>query len=281
MDRHDRAEPHDTVRHLAEYEAEEDRLRFPYFVDQFDPKPDTPLPLEGLTGYVLRTGDSLLVDPPRFAREAGARPLLNPLARLQLEAGADKLTSLRPSEVVDITAMAEESFKGLTLFFTELWERFSYYGMRALLILYMTAAVTGDNPGMGLDVATAGAIYGLYTGLVYLLALPGGWVADNLWGQRRSVFVGGCIIAAGHFSMAVPSTFTFFLGLVLIVCGTGLLKPNVSTVVGELYPEGGARRDAGFSIFYMGINLGAFLAPLVCGGRTAATRDIATAAVVE
>jgi POT family proton-dependent oligopeptide transporter len=150
-----------------------------------------------------------------------------------------------------------------TLFFTEMWERASYYGMRALLILYMTTAVAGDNPGMGLDVATAGAIYGLYTGLVYLLALPGGWVADNLWGQRKAVFVGGCIIAAGHFSMAVASTPTFYTGLILIVIGTGLLKPNVSTVVGELYPEGGARRDAGFSIFYMGINTGAILGPTI------------------
>ncbi len=163
-----------------------------------------------------------------------------------------------------------------TLFFTEMWERFSYYGMRALLILFMTAATTNvvtsadgtvlrENPGMGLDVATAAAIYGLYTALVYILALPGGWVADNLWGQRKAIFVGGCIIALGHFTMAVPTDFTFFLGLGLIICGTGLLKPNVSTVVGELYPEGGARRDAGFSIFYMGINLGAWLGPIVAG----------------
>ena len=163
-----------------------------------------------------------------------------------------------------------------TLFFTEMWERFSYYGMRALLILFMTAATTNvitdtdgtvlrENAGMGLDVATAAAIYGLYTALVYILALPGGWVADNLWGQRKAVFVGGCTIALGHFTMAVPTDFTFFLGLVLIICGTGLLKPNVSTVVGELYPEGGARRDAGFSIFYMGINLGAWLGPLATG----------------
>ena len=150
-----------------------------------------------------------------------------------------------------------------TLFFTEMWERASYYGMRALLILYMTTAVAGQNPGMGMDVGTAAAIYGLYTGLVYLLALPGGWIADNLWGQRKAVFVGGCIIAAGHFSMAIESPTTFYLGLILIVVGTGLLKPNVSTVVGELYPEGGARRDAGFSIFYMGINTGAIIGPTV------------------
>ncbi|HKS07040.1 MAG TPA: peptide MFS transporter [Gemmatimonadaceae bacterium] len=152
-----------------------------------------------------------------------------------------------------------------TLFFTEMWERFSYYGMRALLTLFMTTATIEANPGMGFDVVTAAAIYGLYTSLVYITALPGGWIADNLWGQRKAVFVGGCIIAAGHFTMAIPSNTTFFVGLFFIVCGTGLLKPNVSTFVGELYPEGGARRDAGFSIYYMGINLGAFLGPLVTG----------------
>ena len=152
-----------------------------------------------------------------------------------------------------------------TLFFTEMWERFSYYGMRGLLILFLTATTISENPGMGLDAMTAAAIYGLYTALVYLTTLPGGWVADNIWGQRKAIFIGGCIIAAGHFSMAIPTDETFFAGLILIVIGTGLLKPNVSTAVGELYPEGGARRDAGFSIYYMGINLGAFLGPLLCG----------------
>ena len=152
-----------------------------------------------------------------------------------------------------------------TLFFTEMWERFSFYGMRALLVLFMTAPLTGVNPGLGFDVVKATAIYGLYTAMVYLLALPGGWVADTLWGQRRAVFVGGCIIAGGHFSMAVPTLPTFYLGLILIALGTGLLKPNVSTMVADLYPEGGARRDTGFSIFYMGINLGAFLGILLCG----------------
>jgi POT family proton-dependent oligopeptide transporter len=152
-----------------------------------------------------------------------------------------------------------------TLFFTEMWERFSYYGMRALLVLFMTAPLAGVNPGLGFDVAKSTAIYGLYTSLVYLVALPGGWIADKLWGQRKAVFVGGCIIAAGHFSMAVPMIPTFYLGLFLIVIGTGLLKPNVSTMVGELYPEGGARRDAGFSVFYMGINAGALLGTFLCG----------------
>ena len=150
-----------------------------------------------------------------------------------------------------------------TLFFTEMWERFSYYGMRALLVLFLSAALV--DKGMGLSNAEANAIYGLYTAFVYLLALPGGWIADNLWGQRKAVWYGGIIIAMGHFSMAIPSNFTFFMGLVLIVVGTGLLKPNVSTMVGDLYPEGGSRRDAGFSIYYMGINLGAFLGPLLCG----------------
>ncbi|NBB86995.1 MAG: MFS transporter [Bacteroidetes bacterium] len=158
-----------------------------------------------------------------------------------------------------------------TLFFTELWERFSYYGMRALLVLFMTAAASGiANPGLGLDVGMATAIYGLYTFFVYVLSLPGGWVADNMWGQRKAVFVGGVIIAMGHFTMAgplvgLPEQTTFYLGLLFIVIGTGLLKPNVSSMVGDLYPEGGARRDAGFSIFYMGINIGAILGPLLCG----------------
>src|SRR3954464_4854634 len=101
----------------------------------------------------------------------------------------------------------------MTLFFTEMWERFSYYGMRALLVLFMTASIAGG--GMGMDVAKASAIYGLYTSMVFLLSLPGGWIADNLWGQRRAVFVGGCIIAAGHFSMAIPSVPTFYAGLAL------------------------------------------------------------------
>jgi len=166
-------------------------------------------------------------------------------------------------------AAADRSFfghpRGLSvLFFTEMWERFSYYGMRALLILFMTASAASG--GLGFDTAKAGAVYGLYTSFVYLFALPGGWVADRVVGQRNAVLIGGMFIAAGHFSMAVPTLAMFYLGLVLIVIGTGLLKPNISTMVGELYPgDAGARRDAAFSIFYMGINLGAFIAPLVVG----------------
>src|SRR5918995_6529758 len=150
-----------------------------------------------------------------------------------------------------------------TLFFTEMWERFSYYGMRALLILFMTAPVASG--GLAFDTVTAGAIYGLYTSMVYMSTLPGGWIADRLIGQRRAVLYGGIIIASGHFSMAFPSLASFYLGLFLIVIGTGLLKGNVSVIVGKLYAAGDNRRDAGFSIFYMGINLGAFIAPLICG----------------
>ncbi|MEP6769233.1 MAG: peptide MFS transporter [Acidobacteriota bacterium] len=150
-----------------------------------------------------------------------------------------------------------------TLFFTEMWERFSYYGMRGLLILFLVASV--QTGGFGLTDRSAAAIYGLYTGFVYLMALPGGWVADRILGQRNAVFVGGCIIAAGHFCMAIPSVPTFYGGLVLIVIGTGLLKPNVSAMVGDLYPAGSPRRDAGFSVFYSGINVGALVGPLICG----------------
>ena len=180
--------------------------------------------------------------------------------------------------------------KGLmTLFFTEMWERFSYYGMRALLILFMTKTIA--DGGLGFDDTTSGAIYGLYTMGVYLLALPGGWLADRLFGLKKSVWYGGIIIAIGHFMMAVPGvmaiveghhgpktelstldTSTFFLGLILIVIGTGLLKPNISSIVGQLYPKGSTKRDAGFSIFYMGINLGGFIAPIACG--TLATYDM-------
>ena len=150
-----------------------------------------------------------------------------------------------------------------TLFFTEMWERFSYYGMRAILVLFMVAAIR--EGGYGMTDAVATAIYGLYTAGVYLFALPGGWAADRLFGARKAIWYGGILIASGHFSMAVPGRTTFFLGLLLIVLGTGLLKPNVSAIVGDLYPEGGARRDAGFSIFYMGINVGAFIGPLIVG----------------
>lgn len=151
-----------------------------------------------------------------------------------------------------------------TLFFTEMFERFSYYGMRALLLLFMTA--TALRGGLGLDPTQAGAIYGLYTGGVYLFCLAGGWVADRLIGQQRAVFTGGILISLGNFLLAVPTLFAFYAGLAVTVFGVGLLKPNVSAIVGGLYEgQPGARRDAGFSIFYTGINLGAFIAPLIAG----------------
>jgi POT family proton-dependent oligopeptide transporter len=150
-----------------------------------------------------------------------------------------------------------------TLFFTEMWERFSYYGMRALLILYMVGST--QKPGLGFDEGRAAQIYGIYTMLVYLMGIPGGYAADRWLGHFRAVFLGGVIIAAGHFTMAIQGLPFFYTGLGLIIIGTGLLKPNVSTMVGSLYTAEDNRRDAGFSIFYMGINLGAFISPLVCG----------------
>ncbi len=150
-----------------------------------------------------------------------------------------------------------------SLFTTELWERFSYYGMRALLVLYMTAPALGG--GLAWSAADAGRIYGNYTMAIYLLAIPGGFIADTMLGPRRSVLSGGSMIAAGHFALAVPTIATFYAGLVLIALGTGLFKPAISSLVGALYHKGDHRRDAGFSIFYMGINIGAFFAPLVTG----------------
>ncbi len=150
-----------------------------------------------------------------------------------------------------------------TLFFTEMWERFSYYGMRALLILYMTAELA--KGGMQLDTKTAAAIYGFYTASVYFLPLIGGWIADRFIGAKRATFIGGVIIASGHFTLAIPANAAFYTGLVLVAVGTGFLKSNISAMVGDLYEEGDTRRDGGFSIFYMGINIGAFAAPLVCG----------------
>src|SRR5687768_15152715 len=154
-----------------------------------------------------------------------------------------------------------------TLFFTEMWERFSYYGLRPLLVLFMSAALA--DGGFGIERSQASAIVGIYAASVYLMSLPGGWVADRLLGLRRAIMLGAVLISLGHisigFSSFAGSALPFFLGLILIVLGTGLLKPNISAIVGDLYPEGGARRDAGFSIFYMGINTGAFAGQLVTG----------------
>ena len=151
----------------------------------------------------------------------------------------------------------------VTLFFTEMWERMSYYGMRALLVLFMTDQI--NNGGMGLNDTKATAIYGIYTAFVYLVALPGGWVADKYIGAQTAILYGGTIIMCGHFVLAIPSTNAFFLGLLLVIVGTGLLKPNISAVLGDLYLPGDPRRDSGFSIFYMGINLGGMLGPMICG----------------
>jgi len=154
-----------------------------------------------------------------------------------------------------------------TLFFTEMWERFSYYGLRPLLVLFMSAALA--QGGFGMDRGQASAIVGIYAASVYLASLPGGWIADRLLGLRRAIMLGAVLISCGHISIGLSSfahsKVPFFMGLVLIVFGTGLLKPNISAIVGDLYPEGGARRDAGFSIFYMGINIGAFFGQIVTG----------------
>lgn len=178
------------------------------------------------------------------------------------------MTTAEEPAVRVVPAAADHSFfghpRGLsTLFFTEMWERFSYYGMRAILMLYMTKSFA--EGGLGFDETYAGIIYGTYVSSVWYLSLPGGWVADRIFGARRAVLIGAIVIACGHYSMAINSHITFFAGLVLIALGTGLLKPNISAMVGQLYSERDERRDAGFSIFYMGINLGAFLAPFVVG----------------
>jgi POT family proton-dependent oligopeptide transporter len=157
-----------------------------------------------------------------------------------------------------------------TLFTTEMWERFSYYGLRPLLVLFMAAALA--EGGFGFDRSQASAIVGIYGACVYLASLPGGWVADRLLGLQRAIFIGACLITSGHLSIGLSGLggpgsgkLPFFFGLILIVLGTGLLKPNISAIVGDLYPEGGSRRDAGFSIFYMGINVGAFAGQLITG----------------
>ena len=168
-----------------------------------------------------------------------------------------------PSAVRDTSGIFGHP-RGLTnLFFTELWERFGYYGMRALLTLFMVAPIAAG--GLGFETRTAGVIYGTYTMSVYMLSIPRGYIADNFLGARAAVLWGGIIIAAGYFSLAVHSEFFFYTGLVLVACGTGLLKPNISSMVGSLYSREDDRRDSGFSIFYMGINIGAFLAPLITG----------------
>ncbi|EHZ2654559.1 peptide MFS transporter [Vibrio vulnificus] len=164
--------------------------------------------------------------------------------------------------------------RGLFLLFgTELWERFSYYAMRAILVLYLTD--TTINGGLGWSTKDALDLYGTYTGLVYITPLMGGYLADNYLGQRRSILIGGALMAIGQFTLALPadalglgSLHTFYLGLALLIAGNGLFKPNISTMVGDLYQEGDNRRDGAFTIFYMGINLGALIAGVVSGSVT-------------
>ena len=151
-----------------------------------------------------------------------------------------------------------------TLFLTEMWERMSYYGMRALLVLYMTGAATGFNPGLGWSQVEAQAIYGIYSGMVYFMVVPGGWIADNILGHQKAVLIGALIIALGHFTLAIPIEQTFFLGLIFVVLGTGLLKGNISTIVGQLYEGQDGKRDSGYTIFYMSINIGSTLGFLIC-----------------
>ena len=156
--------------------------------------------------------------------------------------------------------------KGLfVLFFTEMWERFSYYGMRAILVLYLVTQTTGDNPGLGWTSGEALALYGWYTMLVYVASIPGGWIADRLIGQKKSVLIGGLTLCLGHSILALEQMWAFYSGLGLIIAGVGLLKPNISTMVGGLYEQGDIRRDKGFTIFYIGINIGAFLSSLIVG----------------
>lgn len=151
------------------------------------------------------------------------------------------------------------------LFFTEMWERFSYYGMRAILVLYLVAEVKSDNPGLGWTNAEALSVYGTYTMLVYLASIPGGWIADKFLGQKKSVLYGGILLVLGHGVLSIEQMWAFYTGLGLIVAGVGMLKPNISTMVGGLYKTGDIRRDKGFTIFYIGINIGAFLSSIIVG----------------
>lgn len=172
------------------------------------------------------------------------------------------------SENTSMTGGGDTAFfghpKGLqTLFMTEMWERMSYYGMRGLLVLFMTAAIT--EGGLAITTATATAIYGLYTASVYFMGLPGGWIADRLIGSQKAIWYGGITIMCGHIVLAIPNQSTFFIGLILVVLGTGLLKPNISAVVGQLYSSEDERRDSGYALYYMGINIGSFIGYTVCG----------------
>ncbi|MCA1767150.1 MAG: peptide MFS transporter [Idiomarina sp.] len=169
-----------------------------------------------------------------------------------------------PNKIVDKDSSFFGQPGGLqTLFFTEMWERMSYYGMRALLVLFMTASL--QEGGIAFTVASATAIYGLYTGAVYFMGLPGGWIADRLLGGQRATWYGGIIIMLGHIVLAIPSKAGFFIGMILVVLGTGLLKPNITAMVGQLYSSDDDRRDGGYTLYYMGINIGSIIGYIVTG----------------
>ena len=156
----------------------------------------------------------------------------------------------------------------LTLAMVEMWERFSFYGMVSLLVLFLITPQNGPwppGPGQGFTDADSAALFGCYTALILATPLAGGWIGDRLIGPRRAFVIGAIFIAVGHFVLLIPTVIVFWAGLIVIALGTGLLKPNISTVLGSLYSEGDPRRDSGFSIFYFGINVGAFTAPLICG----------------
>ncbi|CAM1360629.1 Di/tripeptide permease YjdL [Tenacibaculum sediminilitoris] len=172
--------------------------------------------------------------------------------------------------MVNSTSMKRKELFGhpaglYVLFFTEMWERFSYYGMRAILVLYLVAQTTDENAGLGWSNGDALSLYGTYTMLVYLMSIPGGWIADKFLGQKKSVLFGGILLVAGHSVLAIEQMWAFYTGLGLIIAGVGMLKPNISTMVGGLYKQGDIRRDKGFTIFYIGINVGAFLSALIVG----------------
>jgi POT family proton-dependent oligopeptide transporter len=193
-------------------------------------------------------------------------PVIESASDSSTEASASPTASIASSALTPpISTEGKRIFgqpRGLaTLFLTEMWERFSFYGTRAILILFMTAAIT--RGGLGIADKTASSIYGLYLAGAYLSGLAGGWIADRLIGAQRAVFSGGVVIMVGNAMLASGNTQVFFIGLLVTMLGVGLLKPNISAIVGRLYPEGGSRRDAGFSIFYMGINVGSALGSLL------------------
>src|SRR5216683_5637016 len=219
--------------------------------------------LPGPEGLARRGASAALHGLPVVTTTGGAARLAS--APSPCQRGSRRILRQAPGPGPDLAATFFGHPRGLaTLFLTEMWERFTYYGMRALLVLFLVSAASSG--GFGLDDKTAAAIYGLYTASAYLAGLPGGWIADRLIGAQRAVLAGGVAISLGNALLALSTTPRgFYLGLVVIVLGIGLLKPNVSAIVADLYPEGGARLDSGFTIFYIGINIGGFLGPLVTG----------------